>query len=162
MKKIIFLDLDGVITTPSSKYCLSPPHMELLGNIIEATDAYIVISSSWRRYNLEQTIDFITSESNPFVGKNPFPFIDRVIDITKRVRPIKMSGYVHRGDEIQEWLDNHEVESYVILDDINNMLESQQSHLVLTDEIDGLTDKDVEKAIRILNENKEKRCCNNP
>ena len=115
----------------------------------------VVGSSSWRRYNLEQTIDFITSESNHFVGKNPFPFVDRVIDITKRSRPIKMSGYIHRGDEIQEWLDNHEVESYVILDDINNMLESQQSHLVLTDEIDGLTEKDVEKAIRILNENKK-------
>lgn len=161
MKKIIFLDLDGVITTPSSKYCLSPPHMDLLGKIIEATDAYIVISSSWRRYNLEQTIDFITSESNPFVGKNPFPFVDRVIDITKRLRPIKMSDYIHRGDEIQEWLDRHEVESYIILDDINNMLESQQSHLVLTDEIDGLTEKDVEKAIGILNENKKKRYFDN-
>lgn len=159
--KIIFLDFDSVITTPSSKYCLSPPHMELLGKIIESTGAYIVISSSWRRYNLEQTINFITSSSNPFVGKNPFPFVDRVIDITKRLRPIKMSGYIHRGDEIQEWLDRHKVESYVILDDINNMLESQQSHLVLTDEIDGLTEKDVEKAIEILNENKEKRYYNN-
>lgn len=159
--KICFLDLDGVITTPSSKYCLSPPHMDILGKILESTGAYIVISSSWRRYNLEQTINFITSRSNPFVGKNPFPFVDRVIDITKRLRPIKMSGYIHRGDEIQEWLDRHEVESYVILDDINNMLESQQSHLVLTDEIDGLTEKDVEKAIRILNENKEKRCSDN-
>lgn len=159
--KIIFLDFDGVITTPSSKYCLSPPHMDILGKILESTGAYIVISSSWRRYNLEQTIDFITRESNPFVGKNPFPFVDRVIDITKRLRPIKMSGYIHRGDEIQEWLDRHKVESYVILDDINNMLESQQSHLVLTDEIDGLTEKDVEKAIEILNENKEKRCSDN-
>ena len=159
--KIIFLDFDGVITTPSSKYCLSPPHMDILGKILESTGAYIVISSSWRRYNLEQTINFITSRSNPFVGKNPFPFVDRVIDITKRLRPIKMSGYIHRGDEIQEWLDRHKVESYVILDDINNMLESQQSHLVLTDEIDGLTEKDVEKAIEILNENKEKRCSDN-
>lgn len=159
--KIIFLDFDGVITTPSSKYCLSPPHMDILGKILESTGAYIVISSSWRRYNLEQTINFITSRSNPFVGKNPFPFIDRVIDITKRLRPIKMSDYIHRGDEIQEWLDRHEVESYVILDDINNMLESQQSHLVLTDEIDGLTEKDVEKAIGILNENKEKRYFDN-
>lgn len=88
--KIIFLDFDGVITTPSSKYCLSPPHMDILGKILESTGAYIVISSSWRRYNLEQTINFITSRSNPFVGKNPFPFVDRVIDITKRLRPIKM------------------------------------------------------------------------
>lgn len=155
MKKIIFLDFDSVITTPSSKYCLSPPHMELLGKIIEATNAYIVISSSWRRYNLEQTIDFITSEFNPFVGKNPFPFTDRVIDITKRLRPIKMSEYIYRGDEIKEWLDNNEVESYVILDDINSMLSCQQNNLVLTDEKKGLTDKDAQKAISILNENKK-------
>lgn len=159
--KIIFLDFDGVITTPSSKYCLSPPHMDILGKILESTGAYIVISSSWRRYNLEQTINFITSRSNPFVGKNPFPFVDRVIDITKRLRPIKMSEYIYRGDEIKEWLDNNEVESYVILDDINNMLSCQQNNLVLTDEKKGLTDKDAQKAIRILNENKEKRYYNN-
>lgn len=159
--KIIFLDFDGVITTPSSKYCLSPPHMDILGKILESTGAYIVISSSWRRYNLEQTINFITSSSNPFVGENPFPFTDKVIDITKRLTPIKMSEYIYRGDEIKEWLDNNEVESYVILDDINNMLSCQQNNLVLTDEKKGLIDKDAQKAIRILNENKEKRYYNN-
>lgn len=153
--KIIFLDFDGVITTPSSKYCLSPPHMDILGKILESTGAYIVISSSWRRYNLEQTINFITSRSNPFVGENSFPFTDKVIDITKRLTPIKMSEYIYRGDEIKEWLDNNEVESYVILDDINNMLSCQQNNLVLTDEKKGLTDKDAQKAISILNENKK-------
>lgn len=153
--KIIFLDFDGVITTPSSKYCLSPPHMDILGKILESTGAYIVISSSWRRYNLEQTINFITSRSNPFVGENPFPFTDKVIDIAKRLTPIKMSEYIYRGDEIKEWLDNNEVESYVILDDINNMLSCQQNNLVLTDEKKGLTDKDAQKAISILNENKK-------
>lgn len=44
--KIIFLDFDGVITTPSSKYRLSPPHMDILGKILESTGACIVISSS--------------------------------------------------------------------------------------------------------------------
>lgn len=66
-----------------------------------------------------------------------------------------MSEYIYRGDEIKEWLDNNEVESYVILDNINNMLSCQQNNLVLTDEKKGLTDKDVQKAISILNENKK-------
>ena len=42
--KIIFLDFDGVITTPASRGCLSAQKMQLVKKIVDATGAKIVIS----------------------------------------------------------------------------------------------------------------------
>lgn len=58
----------------------------------------------------------------------------------------------YRGEEIQMWLDEHpEVTNYVIIDDDNDMLDSQESHLVQTSWYDGIQDYNVERAINILN-----------
>ena len=53
--KIIFLDFDGVITTPASRGCLSAQKMQLVKKIVDATGAKIVISSSWRRRDVERS-----------------------------------------------------------------------------------------------------------
>ena len=50
------------------------------------------------------------------------------------------------------WLDEHpEATNYVIIDDDNDVLDEQDSHLVQTSWLTGITDYDVEKAIKILN-----------
>lgn len=156
--KIIFLDFDGVITTKDSKWKLCPEKMTMLGEIIFATDAKIVISSSWRRTNLEDTISHITNPENPYVGKNPFPYADRIVGITHR-----MFGFIHphterhckipRGVEINAWMFEYEtdIESYVILDDDDDMLYIQREHFVQTDSLNGLSHENVNKAIDILN-----------
>ena len=59
MSKIIFLDFDGVITTLKSKWTIDNEKVELVKQICDATGAKIVISSSWRRYTLEQTLEQI-------------------------------------------------------------------------------------------------------
>ena len=59
--KILFLDFDGVVTTVKSHWRFDEEKMALLGTILDATDAKIVITSSWRRYSLMDTIDFITN-----------------------------------------------------------------------------------------------------
>ena len=83
MRKIIFLDFDGVITTLKSRWKLDKEKLELLKRIVDETDCLFVISSAWRRGNLEQTKHFITNKrTNKFVGNNPFPFLDRVIGQT--------------------------------------------------------------------------------
>lgn len=46
--KVIFLDFDGVITTMKSRWNLCKEKMELVKEIVDKTDAKIVISSSWR------------------------------------------------------------------------------------------------------------------
>ena len=48
MRKIIFLDFDGVITTMASRYALDRYKCDLLQQVIDLTGAEIVVSSSWR------------------------------------------------------------------------------------------------------------------
>ena len=59
--KIIFLDIDGVISTEKSHYALDKDACNLLGKIIDATDAKIVISSSWRKNTVEATKEYLTT-----------------------------------------------------------------------------------------------------
>ena len=60
----------------------------------------------------------------------------------------------YRGNGILAYLKDHPAEAYVILDDENfrdyQSCPAIQDHLVLTDYMTGLSDDDVEKAIKIL------------
>lgn len=168
-KKIIFLDIDGVISTQKSHYSLDKDACDLLGKIIDATDAKIVISSSWRRNTVEDTKIELTTIRHfvPF----PFPYADRIIGVTIRAYSylkdnVRLS--IPRGVEIKQWIDTHihsdngeswdskEIGvdfNYVILDDDSDMLLEQAEHFIKTDTYLGLTKDDVEKAISILNRN---------
>ncbi len=155
--KVIFLDFDGVIITPKSKCKLDPERMALLGRILDATDAKIVISSSWRRYSLEDTIRHITDDDNFFVGGNPFPFPEAVVGVTERMYSFCYPNNerhfgLPRGCEIEHYLNQHsDIDNYVIIDDDQDMLLCQKDNFVHTDSDIGITEKDVEKAIEILN-----------
>lgn len=87
--KIIFLDFDGVITTVASHWCLSLEKMQLVKQIVDATDAKIVISSSWRKYTLEETIGSITAIGRPFVEQVPFLMPNDVVGVTARMYAFK-------------------------------------------------------------------------
>lgn len=154
--KVIFLDFDGVITTYKSQYRLDKEKMKLVKYICEITDAYIVITSSWRRHTLEDTIKDITDTSKRYVTV-PFTPIERVIGITSRMYSFK--GYdenihylVPRGVEIERYLqENNDIEKYVIIDDDSDMLLEQAPYFIQTDAIEGLSEEDAKKAITILN-----------
>lgn len=153
--KVIFLDFDGVITTSKSRYNLDISKVRLLGEIIEATDSKIVISSSWRHNTLEDTIDYLSKISNrvPFI----FPYLDKVIGITSRMYSFKLHQpsthfRIPRGLEIDQYLEEHpEIKRYIILDDDSDMLLSQKDFFVKTNSLKGLKKKDIKKAIKILN-----------
>lgn len=157
MKKLIFLDFDGVITTLKSRWCLDPEKIALLQEIVDKTGAEIVISSSWRRGTLESTIRSITDPNNPFVKDVPFSLLDKVVGITRRLQVIDPSGETSprniRGIEIMSYLQEHNYEdiSYVILDDDSDMLYWQKDNFIQTDASEGLSKEDVQKAIKILN-----------
>lgn len=156
--KVIFLDFDGVITTHKSGWALDEKKLILLGEIIKKTGAKLVISSSWRRHNLENTIKHLSTVSEPFVPF-PFPFVDDVYDITPRISISEYTRYssVPRGVEIKVWLDEQKwgksnpIENYVILDDDSDMLLEQKDHFIKTKSLTGLDEEDVENAIKILN-----------
>lgn len=156
--KAIFLDFDGVLTTLSSHWRIIPEKYILLGKILAKTNAKIVISSSWRRDNLENTLEFITNcDINYYLANNPFPFCDKIVGQTKKLSyEERYSYHDKRGVYIQNYLKEHpEITNYVIIDDENDMLEEQQSHFVWTNFDIGLTDEEVNEAIRILNDKGE-------
>lgn len=156
-EKLIFLDFDGVVTTAKSHWRFDEEKMALLGRIIEATDAKVVVTSSWRRYSLQDTIHFITT-SEEKRGCPPFAFPDRVIGVTDRMYGFCFPNSdrhfsVVRGEEIRRWQEEHNAREcpYVILDDDTDMLLWQKDNFIRTDAETGLSEADVEQAIKILN-----------
>ncbi len=165
MKKIIFLDIDGVLNTklwyskmdydtPKDKwgYAFDPTSVANLKRIVDETGAEIVISSSWKCIGLTELRKMWKSRKLP----------GRIIDVT----PDRMCDEElleldldlidpeeGRGYEIQKWLSQKgdNVSQYSILDDMYEMLPEQQSHLVMTDSEIGITDEDANKVIDILN-----------
>lgn len=169
MDKYLFLDFDGVITTEESLSCLCPKKLALLGQIIDATDCKLVISSSWRRNTVEQTIKNLSDPTRHFNGGMKFPFCDRIVGVTIHAYNYLQKGVhlgIPRGVEIKQWIDTHihsdngknyerkelnEDFAYVILDDDCDMLLEQRDNFVQTDSHLGLSESDVQKAIEILN-----------
>lgn len=166
MKKILMLDIDGVIATPESidesgEWNLTRKCQELLGEILDKTNAEIVISSSWRLHTVEDTIEYFKEKG--------FLYCDKIIGVTIRgYHHIKKGVHlsIPRGVEIKQWIDANihsdngknwdkkEIGkdfNYVILDDDNDMLLEHANHFVNTDSEIGLTMNDVLKAIDILN-----------
>jgi hypothetical protein len=107
-----------------------------LNQIIGATEAQVVVSSSWRF-------------SHPIIGLQKLLEYRGFKGLAHDITPVNLGNDI-RGYEIQAWLDLHSgVDRFVILDDNKDMLHLR-SHLVLTDKSVGLTRKDAKKAISVL------------
>ena len=148
MKKIIFLDVDGVLNcrtdfNGSTYYVLDPKKIKRLHRIIRKTNAEIVLSSTWRKF----------PKMLEFLKKHDVNYIDVTIDLNMPSARIGL-----RGAEIEHWINNNSViEKYVIIDDEDDFLPFQKEFFVKTEWLDwnkkpgGLQAKHVKKAIEILN-----------
>ena len=146
--KIIFLDIDGVLNSRKSLanfkslWQLSPNNISQLNRILEATNAKIVISSSWRlcreiSSELESYLNNDCGIKGEIIGRTP------AIGLSRR-----------RGCEIATWLEEWQgepIDSFVILDDGSDM-EPFMERLCQTSFEVGLTEQDADKAIKMLNE----------
>ena len=161
MRKIIFLDIDGVLSPrwwnsdkQSDNYgCLfDAKAVANLAKIVEETDAEIVISSSWKDMGLVELQNMWRDRDLP--GK--------IVDITPdymsdelllKEDSSNMDYLYERGSEIQGWLLLHgdDVSRYVIIDDMDDILPEQQSHFLQTDPEFGITNDDVKKVVHLLN-----------
>lgn len=115
----------------------------MLNYIIQQTGAKVVLSSSWRG-------DWENAEKRLKAGGFQYNLFD--------VTPYDPKRF--RGKEIKMWIDKYEkdhepLESYVILDDDDDMLPEQENNFVHCDFQHGLTCKETYKAIDILNNGKE-------
>lgn len=161
MCKIIFLDIDGVLNCSTSKsYChddicgvitgIDSDKVKRLAKIVEVTGAEIVLSSDWKdgwsKYYTSPKPSHAKYLDNHLYKKGRLTIKDKT--------PSTSKGSWFRGEEILAYLRSHkDVENYVILDDTffeDFSIKEISEHLVLTDYKVGLTDADVEKAIRIL------------
>lgn len=150
--KVIFLDVDGVLNSTSyfekvgygSDCNFDPLCMENLKYLVESTDAYIVVSSDWKRS--EQKLNLLLEELEKYGLK------DRYIGCTPVVEDYN-NGAIrsNRGSEIALYLSNHKCDIFVILDDLDWDLNIFLNNLVLTHIKDGLTKEDADKAIELLN-----------
>ena len=145
MRKILFLDFDGVMVTDRYQdqrvasdnpirddygAIFDPACVEYLQEIIDATDAEIVVTSTWKmNLGLDGLQQMWDARSLP----------GTVIDITPDIDPI------HRGDEIAAWLAaNPGAVRYAIIDDcpILDFLRGEQlQHLFKVDERIGLNNE---------------------
>lgn len=165
MKKIIFLDIDGVINTkewhskmtkdtPKDEYgyAFDPIAVANLAHIIDKTGADIVISSSWKFYGVPKLREMWKKRNLPgtILDITPNTISDEML-LNANLDEFQLG--VCRGNEIKEWLSRHEdiISNYVIIDDFDDMLSKQEDHVVLTESLIGITEWDAEKAIKILN-----------
>lgn len=136
-KKILFLDIDGVVNNPNTKQKhgpfrgIDPKLAKIVKRIIKETKCDVVLSSTWR----------LDEDSREHVREKVCDFIDRTYD--------SKSG--HRGDEIIEWLNrngNFMSHDYAILDDDSDFYAWQP--LFRTDHRTGITEEIADKVIAHL------------
>lgn len=162
MKKVIFLDIDGVLNSQETcdkfadefeengyggffKETDAITHRDVLWGqelvdklriIAESTGAEIVVSSTWRKYfSIEKFKEMFS-----LYGWENAPIIDKTQNLNTQ-----------RGFEINKWLTNNKIDNYLILDDSTDFLPEQLVNFVNTNPFIGITDEDVEKSIKILN-----------
>ena len=70
---------------------------------------------------------------------------------TEQIRKTKKFSLI-KAEEILSWLESHNgVENYFVLDDLNLHHEGLARHQVQTDSVNGLMEKDVSRAVQMLN-----------
>jgi hypothetical protein len=143
MMKVLMLDIDGVLNTWEglSQYgihYIDADRVSLLKAIVYATDAKIVLSSTWR----------IRKEDFDMVKAVLLSHGMEIYDVT----PQTFGG--HRGHEIGLWLEEKAclpVNKYAILDDDIYAGVSREDSYFQTYMDEGLTARIAEKVINHLN-----------
>jgi hypothetical protein len=154
VKKVIFLDIDGVLNSstrwkeshevdPRNKSAkLDPIAVWRLKQIIGATGAKIVISSTWRNIF---PLDWLTGT----LWKYGIPK-DTIIGKTPKVG--------RRGHEINHWLKKNPVDRYLIIDDDSDAwaaVDHKLNNFIHTTFEEGLQHSHILDAVKILGKKEE-------
>ena len=123
--KVIFLDFDGVLNAQTDVCChgvsILPQKIQLLKQIVDATGAKIVLSTSWREHwSADETgCDDTGVLMNGIFSQSGLEIWDKTPQLPPR-----------REAQIRSWLDAHpETENFVVLDDALLSADFMEGHL---------------------------------
>lgn len=157
--KVIFLDIDGVLNSRAydrkrnwdEQTDIDETRLPLIKEIVDATNAKIVLSSTWRQHwDKEKNL---CDEDGLYINKTFDKFGLSIYDKTPDLGITAL-----RREEISKWLKETEqkIDSFVIIDDYRYGWGDLSEHFVKTDPNFqlGIEKDHVEKAIDILNKEK--------
>jgi hypothetical protein len=165
----LFLDIDGVLAThkqymmnqkkfrdknPIAKelripYPFDPKCVKVFNEILDATDADIVLSSDWKLHFSLEDIDKIFM----FNGVNKSP-----IDTTVNEDASMSNQTMNRAFQIGEYVTRNNITNYVVIDDLNvgkyMVITNEEDKFFLTNDFEGikkvgLKDKIIKKLNKI-------------
>jgi len=154
--KIIFLDIDGVLNSRvydrkrnwNEQTDIDETRLPLIKEIVDATDAKIVLSSTWRQH-WDKDPNRCDVDGR-YINKTFAKFGLAIFDKTPY-----LGNTALRREEISKWLKETEqdIEAFVIIDDYRYGWGDLSDHFVKTDPNFrmGIEKEHVERAIKILN-----------
>lgn len=164
MSKVVFLDVDGVLNirdlhipqekSPKGYIGVQQEYLEYLKEIIDKTDAYIVLTSDWKDcFQDDCCSPELADEDGQYLverlAENDLSIVERTDDKSKGD-----DWRTGRGNGIRRYLEKHkEVTHYVILDDVpfSSFTNELLPHFVYCEET-PLNEELVQQAICILTE----------
>ena len=162
--KVIFLDIDGVLNANEDFGGRNKPNPSIHGilgvttarikrlkQIVDKTDAKIVLTSSWKEAYINNTkyhVDIYGKYLREKLRKSNVYIFDTTLNYESK-------GSEYRGAGIKAWLNAHKnVTNWIVLDDeiFCDYDKDIMNHLIKTSYETGLTDELVNKAIDMLNQ----------
>ena len=163
MTKYIFLDIDGVLNSEHTwddkmSNFICDQYLENLRNIVEKTEAKIILSSSWRVYFGEYTKE----PRNIFAIHLVQALAKHNLKLHDMTPCIKGKFSNERGLEIRTYIDKHNIKDYVVIDDeefsdfrthldMSKFIQTKFGKENTSIEDEGLSKEVATKAIEILN-----------
>jgi hypothetical protein len=165
--KTIFLDIDGVLATHKQymmnrrkfwekneiakdlriPYPFDPKCVKVFNEILDATDADIVLSSDWKEHFSLEDMNKIFK----FNGVNKSP-------INTTINEVASFGNqtMNRAYQIGKYITDYGITNYVVIDDLNvgkyMVITNDEDKFVLTQDFEGIKQLGIkEKILNILN-----------
>ena len=149
--KVIFLDIDGVLNSAEQNTRLiDDTKLELLKTLVDRTNAKIVLHSGWRL--------MFDREGKPQKPKAEY-LLEKLESVNLRLYEFTedMSKVVNsksftklKEKAILDWVGKHEVDKWVVLDDIVFVNDEIKHHAIHVNGMQGLTRWNVKLAIKLL------------
>jgi hypothetical protein len=130
--KVIFLDIDGVLATirqfamkPNAKtylaqynvYPFDKKCVEIFNEILDETDAEIVLDSDWRLYYSLEELDDIFKING--VNKSPVLITEDLGFLNSNYYAPNLTGEELRAREIKNAIKEHNINKFIAIDDMN-------------------------------------------